>query len=106
MRIRNTCSFLLLVSHPGSAHHLLISVHPARSFGAAFTSFYRLVGPFRSDAAPRVIKTEIWDTITRRGVIGNVLMGILPMSFYATLNLMAWVLENLLHLVGGGVIYS
>lgn len=35
------------------------------SFGAAFTSFYRLVGPFRSEAAPRVIKGEIWETITR-----------------------------------------
>lgn len=75
-------------------------------FGAAFTSFYRLVGPFRSDVAPQVIKTEIWDTITRRGILGNVLMGIIPMVFYATLNLMAWVLEKLLHLVGGGVVYS
>jgi dimethylaniline monooxygenase (N-oxide forming) len=77
-----------------------------KSFGAAFTSFYRLVGPFRSDVAPQVIKTEIWDTITRRGIVGNVIMGIVPMSFYATLNLMAWALEKLLQLVGGGVMYS
>jgi len=76
-----------------------------QSFGAAFTSFYRLVGPFCSDVAPHVIKTEIWDTITRRGIIGNVIMGIIPMSFYATLNLLAWVLEKLLQLVRGGVMY-
>ncbi|KAG6850532.1 hypothetical protein H0H93_012148 [Arthromyces matolae] len=44
-------------------------------FGAAFTSFYRLFGPFRSPTAPKVIKTEIWDTILRRGVLGNIVMG-------------------------------
>ncbi|KZP32518.1 FAD/NAD-P-binding domain-containing protein [Athelia psychrophila] len=69
-------------------------------FGAAFTSFYRLVGPFRSDAAPRVIKGEIWETITRRGIMGNLMMGVIPMAFYSTLNLIAWIAEQLLMLVG------
>lgn len=77
---------------------LLISLF-LESFGAAFTSFYRLVGPFRSDAAPRVIKTEIWDTITRRGFMGNLMMGVIPMAFYAALNLTAWTIEHLLGLV-------
>lgn len=35
------------------------------SFGAAFTSFYRLVGPFRSENSAQVIKGEIYETITR-----------------------------------------
>jgi len=74
-------------------------------FGAAFTSFYRLFGPFRSDVAPQVIKTEIWDTITRRGIMGNFLMGVLPMAFYTILNLTAWVFEKLLHLVDRGFAY-
>jgi len=60
-------------------------------FGAAFTSFYRLVGPFRSPIAPQVIKTEIWDTITRRGILGNFTMGLIPMTFYLSLNLVVYV---------------
>ncbi|KAJ3474853.1 hypothetical protein NLI96_g12218 [Meripilus lineatus] len=63
-------------------------------FGAAFTTFYRLVGPFRSSSAPEIIKTELWDTITRRGVLGNVLMGVIPMIFYSYLNLIALLLEQ------------
>lgn len=39
-------------------------------FGAAFVSFYRLTGPFRSDEMVEVVKGEIWETITRRGVLG------------------------------------
>ncbi|KDQ59577.1 hypothetical protein JAAARDRAFT_77653 [Jaapia argillacea MUCL 33604] len=63
-------------------------------FGAAFTPFYRLVGPFRSKVAPQVIKTELWDTITRRGVMGNLIMGVIPMVFYLTVNGLAFVLET------------
>ena len=40
-------------------------------FSAAFTSHYRLLGPFKSDKAPEVVKTEIWETVTRRGLLGN-----------------------------------
>ncbi|KAF7970659.1 hypothetical protein HWV62_23302 [Athelia sp. TMB] len=69
-------------------------------FGAAFTSFYRLIGPYRSDAAPGVVKGEIWETITRRGIMGNLMMGVIPMAFYATLNLVAWILENIVNLFG------
>jgi dimethylaniline monooxygenase (N-oxide forming) len=74
---------------------------PRISFGAAFTSFYRLVGPFRSSTAPEVIKTEIWDTITRRGILGNLLMGVIPMIFYLTINGVAFGLEKVWNLVGG-----
>lgn len=41
------------------------------AFSAAFTSHYRLIGPFKSDKAPEVVKTEIWETVTRRGLLGN-----------------------------------
>jgi dimethylaniline monooxygenase (N-oxide forming) len=70
------------------------------SFGAAFVPFYRLVGPYKSDKVPQVIKTELWETITRRGIAGNILMGVIPMVFYATLNLAAYVLEGSMKLVG------
>lgn len=44
--------------------------------------------------APIVVKTEIWETITRRGVLGNLLMGIIPMLFYLWLNALALALET------------
>ncbi|TFY82963.1 hypothetical protein EWM64_g1049 [Hericium alpestre] len=40
-------------------------------FGAAFTAFYRLVGPFQTNKVVPVIKTELWDTVTRRGFLGT-----------------------------------
>lgn len=87
MGIRDTCPPLLLVRACLSAalratcfNFIFIS------FGAAFTPFYRLVGPYRSDIAPAVIRTELWDTILRRGVLGNLFMGVIPMVFYLTLN--------------------
>ncbi|KAL7009471.1 hypothetical protein EMMF5_001102 [Cystobasidiomycetes sp. EMM_F5] len=48
----------------------------AYCFGAAFTPFYRLVGPYRSPTAPGIIKTEIWEVICRRGLLGNLFMGL------------------------------
>ncbi|EEB96690.1 hypothetical protein MPER_04132 [Moniliophthora perniciosa FA553] len=72
-------------------------------FGAAFTTFYRLVGPFKSASAPRIVRTELWDTITRRGIIGNVLMGVIPMAFYLTINATAYVLGTGWGLLGGRV---
>lgn len=71
------------------------------SFGAAFTPFYRLVGPFQSKVAPQIIKTELWETITRRGVVGNIVMGLIPMLFYLTLNLLAFGLGVGWQVIGG-----
>ncbi|KIR28167.1 dimethylaniline monooxygenase [Cryptococcus deuterogattii 99/473] len=62
-------------------------------FGAAFPTFYRLTGPFKVAKAKGIVETELWDTIKRRGVIGNIFMGVIPMVFYACLNLGAYVLE-------------
>jgi len=69
-------------------------------FGAAFTTFYRLIGPFRSNAAPEIVKNELWETITRRGIMGNVVMGVIPMAFYAWLSAMAYLTEKLGRAVG------
>jgi dimethylaniline monooxygenase (N-oxide forming) len=49
------------------------------SFGAAFPTFYRLTGPYKSDKAPGIVKTELYETIQRRGVLGNLFMGVIPM---------------------------
>lgn len=49
------------------------------SFGAAFPTFYRLTGPFKITKAREIVETELWDTIRRRGVIGNIFMGVIPM---------------------------
>ncbi|KAF7359289.1 FAD NAD-binding domain-containing protein [Mycena sanguinolenta] len=70
------------------------------SFGAAFTTFYRLVGPYASPLAPQISKTELWDTITRRGLLGNLIMGLIPMVFYLGVNAFALGLELLLTLGG------
>jgi dimethylaniline monooxygenase (N-oxide forming) len=45
-------------------------------FGASFVTFYRLVGPFASPEAPRIARTELAETITRRGVLGNLFFGV------------------------------
>lgn len=97
--LRDTCPCVLLV------RCLFVSVASVdnawNSFGAAFTTFYRLTGPFKSVDAPEIIKTEIWDTITRRGLLGNLLMGLIPMVFYLTLNSIAYGLDLLSQLIGG-----
>jgi dimethylaniline monooxygenase (N-oxide forming) len=57
-------------------------------FSASFTSHYRLLpsSPFYSEEMVEVERTEIWDTIRRRGVIGNIWMGFLPMLGYGFVN--------------------
>ena len=71
------------------------------SFGAAFTPFYRLVGPFQSKVAPQIVKTELWETITRRGLVGNIVMGLIPMLFYLSLNLLAFGIGVVWQIIGG-----
>ena len=83
-----------MVSLPATPRRILHLHVSHQSFGAAFTGFYRLVGPFKTHKVVPVIKTELWDTITRRGVLGNVLMGVIPMLFYSMLNLCVFVFEK------------
>jgi dimethylaniline monooxygenase (N-oxide forming) len=65
------------------------------SFGAAFPTFYRLVGPYRSSQAEKIVKTELWDTIKRRGVIGNIFMGVIPMVRYFSSSLIFGILADI-----------
>ncbi|CAI9637033.1 unnamed protein product [Alternaria burnsii] len=62
-------------------------------FGASFVTFYRLVGPFKSDVAPEITKTELAETILRRGILGNLFFGVIPMIFYGLINSTALMLE-------------
>ncbi|OCK80033.1 dimethylaniline monooxygenase [Lepidopterella palustris CBS 459.81] len=62
-------------------------------FGASFVTFYRLVGPFESPDAPLISTTELQETIMRRGIIGNLLFGVVPMLFYGILNAVAYFLD-------------
>ena len=39
------------------------------SFGAAFVPYYRLVGPYKSPEMEEIVTTELWETITRRGLV-------------------------------------
>jgi len=57
-------------------------------FSASFTSHYRLLpsSPFYSKKMVEVEKDEIYDTIRRRGVLGNLFMGVIPMAFYGLVN--------------------
>lgn len=65
-------------------------------FGAAFPSFYRLTGPYRSAKAEGVVREELWDTIRRRGLAGNIAMGVIPMvSLLCTLALALALLRQL-----------
>jgi dimethylaniline monooxygenase (N-oxide forming) len=62
-------------------------------FGASFVTFYRLVGPFESPAAPEIARTELAETISRRGIIGNLLFGVIPMMFYGVVNAVVLLLD-------------
>lgn len=62
----------------------------------AFPTHYRLVGPWRDPDAHHIVRTEILETITRRGIGGNLMMGVIPMVFYAFVNLLAFVLHGTL----------
>ncbi|KAH3919159.1 hypothetical protein HBI56_100610 [Parastagonospora nodorum] len=64
-------------------------------FGASFVTFYRLLGPFRCKEAPGIARTELAETILRRGVLGNVFFGVIPMIFYGLINMAAYALEML-----------
>jgi dimethylaniline monooxygenase (N-oxide forming) len=51
------------------------------AFGASFVTFYRLLGPFKCKEAPEIARTELAETILRRGVLGNVFFGVSIVSW-------------------------
>jgi len=71
------------------------------SFGATWTPFYRLFGPYRSSEAPKVIKSELWETITRRGFLGHFIMGLIPMFFYLSVNTFAYLADSIWRVISG-----
>ncbi|KAG9004845.1 hypothetical protein FRB94_002012 [Tulasnella sp. JGI-2019a] len=74
------------------------------AFGAAMTPFYRLYGPFKDKGAEATVKTEIWETITRRGLLGNLFMGLIPMMFYGFINAGALGAEMIYRLLTASVV--
>lgn len=64
-------------------------------FGASFVTFYRLLGPFKSPVAPEIARTELAETILRRGILGNIFFGFIPMLFYGFVNAVAFVLDRM-----------
>ncbi|KAJ5798552.1 Monooxygenase [Penicillium pulvis] len=62
-------------------------------FGASFVTFYRLTGPFESSVAPEIARTELAETILRRGYTGNLFFGLIPMLFYGVVNSVALLLD-------------
>lgn len=64
-------------------------------FGASFVTFYRLIGPFESPVAPRIARTELAETILRRGILGNLFFGLIPMLFYGFVNSIAFLLDKI-----------
>ncbi|KAI9101739.1 dimethylaniline monooxygenase [Phlyctochytrium arcticum] len=67
----------------------------AYCLGAAFTPTFRLVGPWRDPMAPQVVEQEIWETVTRRGIGGNLMMAIIPIIFYGLVNSILWLGEGI-----------
>lgn len=62
-------------------------------FGASFTTFFRLLGPFKSNEAEEIVTTELQETIMRRGLLGNFFFGLIPMSLWAMVNIAAYLLD-------------
>ncbi|KXJ94515.1 dimethylaniline monooxygenase, partial [Microdochium bolleyi] len=62
-------------------------------FGASFCTFYRLLGPFAFEGAVDIARGELAETIYRRGVLGNLFFGVVPMVFYGLVNALAWLLD-------------
>jgi dimethylaniline monooxygenase (N-oxide forming) len=68
----------------------------AYGFGASFVSFYRLTGPFSQEREMMkgVVEGELLDTVRKKGWIGNVLFGLVPMVCFWVVNGVVWVLER------------
>jgi len=65
-------------------------------FGAAFVPYYRLCGPFADPNASCIAKGELWEAITRRGFLGNIIFGLIPMITYGIINLCAWAISSVI----------
>ncbi|KAF2099030.1 FAD/NAD(P)-binding domain-containing protein [Rhizodiscina lignyota] len=66
------------------------------ALGVNFNTKFRLVGPWKDDTAPDIMKTELWETITRRGgFFGHITLSGIPMLVFGTLSLFCYILSGL-----------
>lgn len=72
-------------------------------FAATFPTLYRLTGPYEWAGAAVVANTELAESIGRRGWVGNIVMGVVPMCFYALVNLLSLIAEVVLRAFGVSV---
>lgn len=73
----------------------------AYCLGGSFVSFYRLVGPFRDkEVMKKVVEGELWETVKKKGWLGNFLFGVLPILVFGWLNGAAWLGSYLYFAVG------
>ncbi|OCT52237.1 Dimethylaniline monooxygenase [Cladophialophora carrionii] len=64
----------------------------AWAFGANFNTKFRLVGPWKWDGAAEIMRTEMYELITRRPVFwGHIMLNALPMAIFGPLSLLYWI---------------
>ncbi|KAK3694510.1 hypothetical protein B0T22DRAFT_416637 [Podospora appendiculata] len=68
--------------------------------GAQFNAKFRLVGPFAWDGAVNVLGGELWQTISRRrGLFGNFVLAVLPITLLGVFSLGLWIVGLFLGLL-------
>jgi len=72
----------------------------AYAMAASFNTCFRLVGPFAFPGASEIVLGELFETVTRRGLYGNVVMGLIPMLWYSWVNLILFLFESAMNLIG------
>jgi dimethylaniline monooxygenase (N-oxide forming) len=70
----------------------------AYALGQAYTSFFRLQGPFESEYAWHTSATELYEPVVSRGLLTNLIF-IGTMAVFAWMNLVAHVVETCVGLV-------
>ena len=71
----------------------------AYTLGQSFTSMFRMCGPFADAHSTHVTSTELYETITRRGLLVNLMFAKIAVTF-GVLNVACLVLDLLLCAVG------
>jgi dimethylaniline monooxygenase (N-oxide forming) len=61
--------------------------------GTAYNSFYRLVGPFKSERALNTVRDELWQLVLRRGWIYTIFFSLIPLVFWGSVNALTSVLD-------------
>ena len=70
----------------------------AYALGQAYPSFFRLQGPFASEYAWEVSRTELYEPVITRGALANIIF-VSTMAIFASMNMVAHLVEICVHLV-------